>query len=108
MEILYCRCFSSYFKCRFFGHFDLLIDVKNKHVIDNITGLFRYGRISIVNHFTICTTTPNSIYQRLLAEFPKLTRFMAVSIIKNHGVKHYILRGPTDIFLLLEDCLLSN
>ncbi|KAG5327808.1 MOS1T transposase, partial [Pseudoatta argentina] len=70
----------------FLSHFGLLIDVKNKRLINNITGLSHYGRISVVNYFTICTTSPNSIYQRLLTKFPKLIRFMAVSIIKNHPI----------------------
>jgi len=46
-----------------FSHFGLFI-VKNKRLIDNITGLLRYERISVVNHFTIRTTSPNSTNQK--------------------------------------------
>ncbi|XP_018404611.1 PREDICTED: uncharacterized protein LOC108781192, partial [Cyphomyrmex costatus] len=75
----------------FLSHFGLLIDMKNKRLIDNVTGLSHFGRISAVNHFTICTTLPNSTYQKLLAEFPSLTNFAPISTIKNHGVEHHIL-----------------
>ncbi|KYM98352.1 hypothetical protein ALC62_10938 [Cyphomyrmex costatus] len=75
----------------FLSHFGLLIDMKHKRLIDNVTGLTRFGRISAVNHFTICTTLSNSTYQKLLAEFPNLTRFTPISTVKNHGVEHHIL-----------------
>jgi len=69
--------------------------MKNKRLIDNVTGLTRFERISVVNHFTVCTTSPNSIYQKLLAEFPNLMRFAPISIVKNHCVEHHITESQS-------------
>jgi len=79
-------------------HFALLIDLKNKRLIDNVTGLTRFGRISVVNHFIVCTTSPNSPYQKLLTEFPNLTRFAPISTVKSYCVEHHILTEGQPIF----------
>jgi len=82
----------------FLSHFALLVDLKNKRLIDNVTGLTRFGKILVVNHFTVCTTSSNSPYQKLLTKFPNLTRFASISTVKSHCVEHHILTESKPIF----------
>jgi len=79
----------------FLGHFNLLVDVKNKRLIDSVTGLKHFGKIQEVFQVSICTTSPDSPYHRILAEFPGLTRFAPLSSVKSHGIEHHIVtEGP--------------
>lgn len=74
----------------FLCHFNLLVDIKNKKLIDNVTGLMNSGKVQEVTHLSIFTTSPDSVYHKILAEFPGLTRFSPISSVKTHGVEHRI------------------
>ncbi|XP_039303395.1 uncharacterized protein LOC120357299 [Solenopsis invicta] len=75
----------------FLGHFNLLVDIKNKRLIDSVTGLKHFGKIQEVLELSICTTSPDSPYHRILAEFPGRTRFAPLSSVKSHGIENRII-----------------
>jgi len=91
MEILRCGHTTSILGADFLCHFNLLVDIKNKRLIDNITGLGYSGRIREVSQLSIFITSPNSPFHRILTDFPGLTRLTKLSSMKSHGVEHHIL-----------------
>lgn len=75
----------------FLAHFDLLVDLKNKKLIDTKTLLS-------INGFTINTATPipkifsvNNKYTQLLEQFPSITAPPNYSLPLKHTVKHHII-----------------
>ena len=79
----------------FLSHYGLLVDMKRKRLIDTVTGLTHKGRLSKINHLTVCTTSQDSPFHKILVEFPELTRFAPISNNKIHQVEHYIVtKGP--------------
>lgn len=79
----------------FLSHYGLLVDMKRKRLLDTITGLTHKGRLSKINHLTVCTTSPDSPFHKILTEFPELTRFAPISNDKIHQVEHFIVtKGP--------------
>ncbi|XP_070170800.1 uncharacterized protein [Polyergus mexicanus] len=71
------------------------IDIKNKKLLDSVTGLSFKGKLSKVNHLSICTTFPDSPFHKILAEFPELTHFAPISTNKIHQIEHHIItKGP--------------
>lgn len=91
MEFHYCWHPKPILGVDFLAHFNLLVDIKNKRLIDYITGLKKPGKIQDVNQLSICTTSPDSMYHRILTDFPQLTRFTPYNAIGAHGIKHRIL-----------------
>lgn len=75
----------------FLHHFDLLIDLKKKQLIDNKTKLCISANITEVtaadNLSTIQTITP---FTELLKKFPDLTKPTLVPTDIRHEVRHYI------------------
>ncbi|GFT98134.1 gag-pol polyprotein [Nephila pilipes] len=58
----------------FLKHFDLIIDLKRQRLIDTITNLSRYDEIPTgFNTASIKLSSGNTVYHRILAEFPNLT-----------------------------------
>lgn len=79
----------------FLSHYGLLVDIKNKRFLDSVTGLSNKGKLSKIQHTTICTIICNSNFHKILAEFPELTRFSPISLDKIHHVEHHIItKGP--------------
>ncbi|KMQ86124.1 gag-pol polyprotein, partial [Lasius niger] len=79
----------------FLSHYIILVDIKNKRLLNSVTGLSFKGKLSKVNHLTVCTTFPDSPFHKILAEFPELTRFTPISATKIHQVEHRIVtKGP--------------
>ncbi|XP_070169423.1 uncharacterized protein [Polyergus mexicanus] len=71
------------------------VDIKNKKLLDSVTGLSFKGKLSKVNHLSICTTFPDSPFHKILAEFPELTHFAPISTNKIHQIEHHIItKGP--------------
>ena len=38
----------------FLGHYAILVDIKNKRLLDSVTGLSFKGKLSKVNHLSVC------------------------------------------------------
>src|SRR5215469_16616597 len=94
MEIL-CRRQCLILGTDFLGHFNYLIDIKNKRLIDNLTSFNRSRKVHEVSELSICTTSPDSFYHRILTEFPGLTHFALIVSVKSHGIEHHIFtEGP--------------
>ncbi|XP_070171491.1 uncharacterized protein, partial [Polyergus mexicanus] len=80
---------------KFLSHFGILVDIKNKKLLDSVTSLSFKGKLSKVNHLSICTTFPDSPFHKILAEFPELTHFAPISTNKIHQIEHHIItKGP--------------
>ncbi|XP_029675867.1 uncharacterized protein LOC115243212 [Formica exsecta] len=75
----------------FLSHYVLLVDMKRRQLIDTITSLTYKEKLSRINHLTVCTTSPDLPFHKILAEFPELTRFAPISNNKIHQVEHHII-----------------
>ena len=53
----------------FLSHYGILVDIKNKRLLDSVTGLSFKGKLSKVNHLTVCTTFPDSLFTRSSLSF---------------------------------------
>jgi len=91
----------------FLSHYGLLVDIKNKRILDSVTGLTNKEKLSRI-HFSICTTSSNSPFHRILTEFPELTRFSPISADKLHHVEHHIVTKVLRLPQFLEDYLQKN
>ena len=79
----------------FLSHYGLLIDPKNKSLIDNTTGLATRGFAAGEEIFSVKTVISVSVYHQLLVKYPDLTRLPVFrkETIK-HRVLHYIKTTP--------------
>ncbi|XP_011700955.1 PREDICTED: uncharacterized protein LOC105457789 [Wasmannia auropunctata] len=78
----------------FLAHFDLLVDLKNRRLVDQVTNLTVPGRK--INPHEVCVktikgTTP---YHALLSEFPDITRPDGRPRQTKHGTRHFIKTTP--------------
>lgn len=71
-------------------HFNLSVNLRKRCLVDNITGLEAKGWIKEVIYLPIYTIDQDSVYQRLMAKFPQLTRASMICPARNHGVQHHI------------------
>lgn len=80
----------------FLQNFDLLIDLKRRKLIDNVTKLTQPGIISkSPDYFSVKLISGNSIYHQILAEFPELTKLSSRVQPVKHNTVHYIeTTGP--------------
>ncbi|XP_076177044.1 uncharacterized protein LOC143151604 [Ptiloglossa arizonensis] len=63
------------FGADFLSHFGLLVDLKNRRLLDQAISLISRGRVAAMEVGSIRTITGDSPrYDRLLAEFPRITR----------------------------------
>ncbi|CAK9814075.1 Transposon Ty3-G Gag-Pol polyprotein [Anthophora plagiata] len=79
----------------FLSHYGLLVDPRNKRLVDSVTCLSSVGHTANSNVASIKTIVGESPYHQLLAEFPDLTRppvFGRESA--KHNVKHHIKTTP--------------
>lgn len=81
----------------FLSHYGILVDLKNKRLLDSVTGLSHKGKLSSVFHLSICTTSPDSPYLKILAKYPELTRFAPISSNKIHQMEHHIITKGSSI-----------
>lgn len=79
----------------FLVHYNLLIDLRNRRLIDATTNLSTYGQVANENLPSVKIVAGDSPYHRLLAEFPDLTRpaVFRRGIVK-HSVVHHIETTP--------------
>lgn len=79
----------------FLERYGLIIDLKNKCVIDESSKNRVKGIHTTLPSLGIKVICGNSVYHRLLAKFPNLTNPSVNVVPKNHGTTHCILtRGP--------------
>jgi hypothetical protein len=79
----------------FLSHHGLLVDPRNRRLIDRTTNLSARGYAADFEAISIKTIIGESSYHRLLAEFPDLTRPPVFGREKiRHGVEHHIKTTP--------------
>lgn len=74
----------------FLSHYGLLVDLRNRRLLDQTTSLFSTGRIAGSEVGSIKTIVGNSPYHQILAQFPDITRPTAIPRKVKHDVVHYI------------------
>ncbi|XP_076178394.1 uncharacterized protein LOC143152311 [Ptiloglossa arizonensis] len=78
----------------FLVHYNLLVDPRNKRLLDATTKLFVVGR-RVTDKVASVKTINDSVYHRLLAEYPDLIKppVFRMKTVK-HDVVHHILTTP--------------
>lgn len=75
----------------FIKHFDLIIDLKHKRLIDNLTKLSIQGNISTINEYNVLSTLrKDQNYHDLLSEYPELTKPNLLPTTLKHDICHRI------------------
>ncbi|CAL1681006.1 unnamed protein product [Lasius platythorax] len=75
----------------FLKHYALLVDIRNRRLVDNITLLKTNGTISQATFGLINTIVPNYKYHELLTKFPDLTKSSLASVLSTRAVEHHII-----------------
>lgn len=78
----------------FLYHFGLLVDLRNKQLIDRTTGLTSRGRVLSCNIPSVKVIHADCPYKDLLAEFPEITRPEGRAPVIKHSTRHYIHVTP--------------
>ena len=81
----------------FLHHFSLLVDMRNHHLADGLTQLSVKGVICSITSPSpaILPRQATSVYDKLLAEFPTITRPCIADTPTKHDVTHHIsTTGP--------------
>lgn len=78
----------------FLSFYNLLVDARNKRLIDQTTTLQVSGTTASSNQPRIRTLVGNSIYHTLLKEFPDITRPNVIGKEIKHTTKHHIATTP--------------
>lgn len=80
--------------------FDLLVDVKNKKLIDNLTSIsINALELNLTSISSVKTVSNISIYHQLVNEFPEILDMSTFKTdIKKHNVKHHIVTNCQPIF----------
>ncbi|BHF70471.1 hypothetical protein SprV_0301352200 [Sparganum proliferum] len=79
-------------------HFNLLVDLKNHHLVDSLTNLRARCQSEINPHLNSLTIMPISDcpFRSLLRQFPRLTNLSVREVDIKHTVTHHIsTTGPT-------------
>ena len=83
----------------FLAHFGLLVDPKNKRLIDSTTGLATNGQAAGGRYISVKTIVGTTNYHRIVAQFPDVTRPAGFEKeCPKHDVKHFIktTSGPPE------------
>ncbi|XP_037503479.1 uncharacterized protein LOC119378389 [Rhipicephalus sanguineus] len=79
----------------FLSHFNLDVSVRDRPLKDNVTSLAVVGLKSDLSSCGICTFHPESNFQKILAEFPEITKPRNTELPIKHKVTHHIVTtGP--------------
>lgn len=79
----------------FLSHYELLVDLSSKKLIDSITKLNVIAHISKCNDPSVKTVDESNQYHDLLAMFPSITRPASFREPPQHSIVHHIeTRGP--------------
>lgn len=79
----------------FLSHYDLLVDPRNRRLIDLETNLSTSGYVANTNIPSVKTIIADSVYHQLFARYPELTRSpgFGKATVK-HRVRHHIKTTP--------------
>lgn len=77
----------------FLAHYNLLVDVRNRRLMDATTQLSATGGIVSDETLTVKVVSGSTEYHQLLAQYPSITRPEGVTTVK-HNTVHYILTTP--------------
>lgn len=75
----------------FLDHFGLLVDIKNKLLIDPETRIRSKGFVKYFDSNTIRTVNITDPFQQILAEFPNTTRNFNVKFTNKSNINHQII-----------------
>ncbi|GFU17807.1 retrovirus-related Pol polyprotein from transposon 297 [Trichonephila clavipes] len=79
----------------FLKHFNLLIDLKKKRLVDVETSLFTLCVFSNIVQPSILTVDANISFKNILSEYPDLSNLSLISKSASHGTVHHIITtGP--------------
>ncbi|GFX37951.1 retrovirus-related Pol polyprotein from transposon opus [Trichonephila clavipes] len=79
----------------FLKHFNLLIDLKKKRLVDVGTSLFTSCVFSNIVQPSILTVNANICFKNILSEYPDLSNPSLISKSASHGTVHHIITtGP--------------
>lgn len=79
----------------FLAHFGLLVDLRNKALIDSTTNLRSKGSVMTTSIHSITTINVNHPFHDLLVEFRQVTQPTAMRSTVSHEVSHHIItKGP--------------
>lgn len=82
----------------FLQKFSLLVDIKNKRLLDVLTKLTTTGHVDNTREVGIKLVSGDSPYHELLRQFPQITRPVIGTKTNNHNVLHYIETTGPPIF----------
>ena len=78
----------------FLAHFGLLVDMRNRRLLDQTTLLTSREEVTTCEFPSIKTVTGTSPFHELLQRFPEITRPDGVPKVHRHSTKHHILTTP--------------
>lgn len=78
----------------FLDHFDLMVDIRNRRLVDRKTTLTVRGKPADVEGPSVKTVVGASAYHQLLAQIPELTRPSGTPMKTTHQTVHYIKTTP--------------
>ena len=83
----------------FLNRFNLLIDIKNKKLIDGVTKLSIIGEItSSDDESSVSTLNKNNKFFDILTQFPEITKPDLLVSKTKHDVKHYITTNGKPVY----------
>lgn len=74
----------------FLEHHQLIVDLKNRRLIDSVTNLSSNSFVRATNIPTIRSIDVHKSYHDILADFPGTTRLTAMQLTPKHSVEHFI------------------
>lgn len=79
----------------FLRHFGLLIDLKNKRLIDNTTKLSTKCQVTDAQSTALSVIAGDTVYHKILSKYPGITSTSPTLMPVKHNVTHHIkTRGP--------------
>lgn len=78
----------------FLYHFNLLVDIRNRCLVDNITQMSTHGKVTNTTAMSLSTIDKSCFFYTLLQEFPEITK-LSRHKKRTHQLEHHIqTKGP--------------
>lgn len=90
-------CTKAIIGVDFLSHYNLIVDVRNKKLIDSLTNVSTLASIyknNCVVHSVKVPTGGDTAYHYILAEFPEITRPSGAPCVPKHNTTHHIRTTP--------------
>lgn len=78
----------------FLCFYNLIVDCRNQHLIDNTTSLSSFASLVKANIFSVKVPARDTRYYRILNKFPEITRPSGKPMFPSHNTVHYIRTTP--------------